>query len=81
MAAFIGPTVTPIQQTARRTVEKATAVTEATCAHSTGLGQLSKQLDRKYQRQLDTLYRNVINEKTRMEADALSRARTIISND
>jgi hypothetical protein len=58
--------------------ETSIALTEVTCAQSSGLAATAKQLDREYEQALRTQYKATVARKLRMELAAVPKARAIV---
>ncbi len=61
-----------------RHAEIALAVTEATCAHSTGLATTATSLDREYSAVVDRKFHDDVTTHRRLQVAALDRARAIV---
>ncbi|WP_152520861.1 hypothetical protein [Nocardiopsis halophila] len=57
--------------------ETALAVAEAECAQETGLGDTADELDRQYGDELRREHRSAVEERRRLQLDALPRARSV----
>jgi hypothetical protein len=68
----------PADKPLPRAEEIRLAVTEATCAHSSGLAATAAALERKYDTQLRQRYRSSVATERRLRLTALPRARSIV---
>ncbi|MEU1372306.1 hypothetical protein ABZ442_01410 [Streptomyces triculaminicus] len=68
----------PPERPLPRNQEIALATAEANCAHTSGLAETAKRLDRKHDAQLRGRYASDVNTASRLQLEALPRAREIV---
>lgn len=73
-------TLTPVKQSPSRQEEISLAVTEATCAHSSGLAATADKLDQQHGRELRRQHQSDVDTLRQMQQNALPRAHHLVKS-